>query len=163
MSFLIILFLSIWNSANATHYVLGYSSVDDWEIRWWGSTKYSTEWSNSISMWNNYWNINIAPDTTFTYEDVTVSDVYLSSASRSWMHSYYLFGTDTIKLNKYYLDWDSVSWDFSSSEKQHTIGHELWHALWLDHHNLYWNVLRSWKWTYTILWSQDKYDYDYLW
>lgn len=162
ISFLIFLTLLFVNSAYAIHYLQGSTSVDNWEIRWWWTTKYSTQWNNAISMWNNYWSINIAPDTVYTYEDLTVSDVYRDDVTWSW-RMYISAWADDLELNTWFLDWKSYAWSFSSSNKQHTIWHELWHSLGLAHHNLSWNVLRSWKWSYTSLWTQDKYDYDYLW
>lgn len=158
----IITLLTIIGNVYAVNYILWYSAVDDGEIRWWWTTKYSTQWNNAVSMWNNYWDINIAPDTIYTYEDLTISDVYLSDVTRGWG---YLpsFWADNLYFNKYFLDWDSPLWSFTSNEKQKTIWHELWHALWLDHHNISWNVLRSWKYSYITLWTQDKADYDYLW
>lgn len=163
-SFLIFtLFLLFVNWVYAVNYILPNNSVDAWEIRWWGTTKYTTQWNNAISMWHNYWVIDILPDTLLTYEDLRVSDVNITNVTWAWVHTWSLLWTDTLKLNTYFLDWLSYAWTFSSSNKQHTIWHELWHALWLDHHNISWNVLRSWKWTYTTLWTQDKADYDYLW
>jgi len=158
-----IVFLLFVNSVYAVNYVLTYNSVENWEIRWWWSTKYTTQWNSAISMWNNYWKVDILPDTISTYEDLTVSDVTLSNVWWSGQHTYYSWGSDTLKLNTYLLDGKSIAWTFSSAEKQHTIWHELWHAYWLAHHSLVWNVLRSWKWAYTVLWTQDKLDYNDLW
>lgn len=162
LSFIVILLSLFVNSVYAIHYLQWSTSVDAWEIRWWGVTKYTTQWSNAISMWHNYWPIDILPDTASTYEDMTVKDVYRSDVTWSWRMTPSA-GADSLELNTWFLDWLSYAGSFTSSNKQHTIWHELWHALGLAHHNISLNVLQSWKQTAITLWIQDKYDYDYLW
>lgn len=61
----------------ATNYVKGkdFSAVDSGEIRWGGSTQYSTQWYAAIYTWSALNKIKILPDTFYTFEDLTVSDV----------------------------------------------------------------------------------------
>lgn len=142
----------------ATHYVLGYSAVDENEIRWGGSTTYSTQWNSSISTWNALGKVNIAADTVWTYQDLTVSDVNSSTGSWAGVTGRYSnsSGSDTLKLNKYYLG------DDTSAQKQNTASHELGHALGLAH-STSGNLLYSTQTSQTSLGSQDRDDYGYLW
>jgi hypothetical protein len=57
------LLLTSASVAHAAHYLLGKSSVDELEIRWGGSTTYSTQWTAAIATWNARGGVNIAPDT----------------------------------------------------------------------------------------------------
>ena len=140
----------------ATHYILGYSSVDSGEIRWGGHTTYSTPWNKAIATWNALGKINITPDTIYTYEDLRVKGV-----DRSWVtwtgRYIYSIGTDTIQLNRYYLDSDR------SGEQQNTATHELGHSLGLDDHEIYGNIMYYAQTSQTALGSQDIDDYGYLW
>lgn len=52
-----------------------YSAVDSREIRWSGSTTYSTAWYAGIYTWNQLGKINIAPDTWLTVADLKISDI----------------------------------------------------------------------------------------
>lgn len=140
----------------ATQYVSGYSSVDAGEIRWGGSTGYSTQWNAGISTWNALNKINIAPDTIFTYEDLTVSDVNRSDVGWVGLYSYYPVGTDTLQLNSYYLNGNT------DAQKQNTTTHELGHALGLAH-SFSGNVLYAYQTSQTSLGAQDISDYRYLW
>lgn len=158
LSLFVLSLLLFVNSAFAVNYLQGSDSVDDWEIRWGGSTKYTTEWNNAISVWNNHGSINIAPDTAYTYEDLTVDDVYAVNSGWSW-RMWTSAGSDDLELNTYYLDM-SV---YTSVNDQHTIAHELWHSLGLAHHSLSWNMLQSGRQSNITVWSQDEKDYDYLW
>ncbi len=116
-------FIFFANIAQA--HFLGYSSVDAGEIRWGGSTTYSTQWNAGISTWNNLSPIDILPDTWWTYEDLTVSDV---NRADGFAGLYTPFtGADTIELNKYYL------WNDTSAQKQNVTTHELGHSLGLGH------------------------------
>lgn len=139
-------------------------SVDNLEIRWWWSTKYTTELNNSIATWNNQWSVNIAPDTAFTIEDLTIQDVFLEDPSNDyiWMWEYFSSWVDYIYLNTYYLDWFSSAWSFSFLEKQKTITHEWWHSLWLAH-SFAWNIMQQWKMPRINLGTQDISSYDTKW
>jgi hypothetical protein len=57
---------------------LGCSAVDDMEIRYGGSTAYGIPQDHSIDTWNELGKVNIAPDTSWTFEDLTYSDYYNS-------------------------------------------------------------------------------------
>lgn len=153
---LVLAFVFLGNTAYAAHYVLGFSSVDDGEIRWGGSTQYSSEWNSSISTWNALGEINIAPDTWWTFEDLTVDDVYESSGSWTGRWIYRSYWTDDIELNEYYLDYNTTN------EKKNTITHELGHALGLAH-SYYGNIMYYAQTSQTSLGSQDISDYNYLW
>lgn len=154
LAFLVFL-LSVSSVTHAVHYVDYSNSVDDGEIRWGWSTKYSSQLSIAIATWNNYWDIDILPDIRQTYEDVHVSDVYYPDETWRWKWSHW-FGTDTIKFNTAEMD------DGPSSFLQKTVTHEFWHALWLDH-SYYWNIMYRYPASQSYLWNQDEDDYDYLW
>jgi len=146
-------FLLLANVAQA--HFLGYSSVDDGEIRWGGSTTYSSQWNAGISTWNGLDPIDILPDTWWTYEDLTVSDVNRSDVG--WVGRYInSVGSDDIELNRYYLDNDT------SAQKQNTTTHELGHALGLAH-SFSGNVMYYAQTSQTALGSHDISDYNYLW
>ncbi len=141
----------------AAHYVTGYSSVDGNEIAWGGSTIYSTEWTSAISTWNALGKVNITPDTIYTIEDLTVSDVNSSTGAWAATASIWTYrsGADKIQLNKYYLS------SLSSSKRQNSCTHELGHALGLAH-SISGNIMYLAQTTQTTLGSQDTSDYSYL-
>lgn len=143
-------------SASVAHaHFLGYSSVDSGEIRWGGSTTYSTEWSGGISTWNALGAINIAPDTIWTIEDLTVSDTNAGDSGWTGQYTYYSLGADTIQLNTYYLSGDT------SSERQNTTTHELGHSLGLAH-SYSGNIMYSSQTSQTSLGTHDTEDYNTL-
>ena len=155
---LLVLFFSA-SAAFATNYVSGYSSVDAGEIRWGGSTIYSTQWNGAIGTWNALPNgVNIAPDNFWTYEDLRVSDVNSSTGSWTGVTGKYIYslGTDNLKLNTYYLNANS------NSRRQNTATHELGHALGLAH-SFSGNILYYAQTTQTALGTQDVTDYTFLW
>lgn len=110
----------------AQAHFLGYSAVDSGEIRCGSSTTYSTQWSAAISTWNALGVINIAPDTIFTLEDLTVSDIYEPGSGWTGLYTPSA-GADDIELNTYYLSGDT------NAERKNTATHELGHALGLAH------------------------------
>lgn len=150
----LVTFLFSAGVASATNYVLGYSSVDAGEIRWGGSTAYSTQWNAGISTWNALNPIDILPDTIYTYEDLTVSDVNRSDGYAG-LYTYQA-GADTIELNQYYL------WDDTSAQKQNVTTHELGHSLGLAH-SISGNIMYYQQNSQTSLGTQDTTDYHYLW
>lgn len=140
----------------ATHYVQGYSAVDGREIRWGGSTKYSNQWNKAIDTWNALGKINITPDTFWTIEDVRVIDINRSDGKWAVWAGGYEYSTRSVYLNEYNLAGDN------SYEIQNTTTHELGHALGLDHHPLYGNIMYEEQTDKTYLGLQDKGDYAYL-
>jgi hypothetical protein len=141
--------------AFAAHYVEGYSAVDEGEIRWGGTTKYLTQWKAGISTWQALRKIYIAPDTVWTFEDLTVSDVYNSDTQfAGWYQP--KVGSDSLKFNTYYMN------KATNAQKQLASTHELGHALGLDH-SIPGNVMYFMGDSQTWLGTQDKYDYRYLW
>lgn len=161
---ILILFLAIFltpaSMVNAAHYLTGVSSVDSGEIRWGGSTVYSTQWYAAIYTWNALNRINIAPDNFYTYEDLTVSDV--NRGDGEWKnipgrYTHYYYYTDAIKLNQYYLN------NYSVFQRQMAATHELGHALGLNDHGLSGNVMYRYVTSRTALGTQDVFDYRYLW
>ena len=133
------------------HFV-GYSSVDEWEIRWGGLTQYSNEWNAGIATWNALGLVNIAPDTIFTIEDLTVIDVNLSDVP--WVGEWDPNSSpNTIKLNTFYL------YNDSPQEKQNVITHELGHALGLDH-SPYGNIMYYTQTNLIALGTHDIWDYN---
>lgn len=153
-SLLVVVFSA--SAALATNYVLGYSSVDAGEIRWGGSTTYSTQWNGAIGTWNALSNgVNIAPDTAWTYEDLRVSDVNRSYVT--WTGQYTRSaGTDNLRLNRYYLN------NNTNAQRQNTATHELGHALGLAH-SISGNVMYYAQTSQTSLGTQDVTDYTFLW
>lgn len=149
-SFLII------NITYATNYLLWYSAVDAWEIRWGWSTTYSTQLNSAIATWNNYWVIDILPDNALTYEDLRISDI--NDINEAWYWVYLVSSwTDNLKLNKAYMS------GLTTTQRQNVITHELGHSLWLAHsipNNI---MIAVWELNRIVLWTQDKADYDYLW
>lgn len=109
--------------ADWVSHLLPYSSVDAGEIRWGGSNWYSSNRSSSISSWNGLGIINIAADTSSTYEDLHFSDVYRSDLIWAGLHTYWGAATDTIEMNNFYLD------QYSSVITTTIFVHELGHAL----------------------------------
>lgn len=144
-------------SAKAVNYVLGYSSVDNGEIRWGGSTQYSTQWNGGIGTWNARNKVLIAPDTIWTIEDVTVSDVSIPNEPWAGKHTRYIPGADTIEFNTPKMN------GTSSAFKQNIATHELGHALGLDHHSVSGNVMYVFGSSQITLGTQDVNDYVYLW
>lgn len=162
--FVAVLFLLLGSLSGAasvfavTHYTSSVSSVDGSEIAWGGSTTYNSQWTSAIATWNARGKINITPDTVYTIEDLTVSDV--NSSTGAWTATTSLWthygGADTIQLNKYYLS------GVSSSKKQNTCTHELGHALGLAHSPMSTNVMYRAQTSQTSLGAQDISDYSYL-
>ncbi len=141
----------------ATHYVLGYSSVDSGKgLEWGGSTAYATEWNSSIATWNARGKVTISADTMFTLQDLTVSDAYSPAASWAGVYTYKgAWSAETLQFNTYYLD------RFSSAQKQNVATHELGHSLGLAHSTAG-MVMYKYVSTVTALGAQDTGDYTYL-
>jgi hypothetical protein len=102
----------------------GYSSVDLGEIRWGGSTKYSSGLSTSIDRWNAMGRVAIAPDTVYSTEDLTYIDAYRSDVSWDGVYINKVFA-DTIQYNNYYLDMSKYTYSVIRGVQTHEIGHAL--------------------------------------
>ena len=111
--------------ANETVHELSHGgSVDSGEIRWGGSTKYSTAWSHAVTTWNAMGKVTIAPDTASTYEDLTISDV--SKSSETWTGLYTnSIGADTIQFNTANMDKAGRTDDHNKKTATHELGHAL--------------------------------------
>ncbi len=153
VSLMTLLLMGAAMSAQATNYVSGQSSVDSGEIRWGGSTQYTWERDDAILTWNNENPINIAPDTVWTVEDLTFSDVNCGCYpwSGAWQPN---TGADSLFLNLAYMP-------SNYDNRRHVVTHELGHALGLAH-SVSGNVMYNSAYQYT-LGSQDLTDYHYLW
>ncbi len=67
--------LSNVSFTHAEHYITKYyHSVDNREIRYGGNTQYSTAFNEAKNEWNNLGYVNMAPDTWYTWEDLTLKD-----------------------------------------------------------------------------------------
>lgn len=134
---------------------LGYSSVDDREIRYDESTKYNTELSNSLSQWNAVGSVDYKVDTWYTYEDVHLNDTRRSDVSWVGLYSYGP-GTDQIYFNTFYMD------GFTWCRRTKTVLHEMGHALGLAH-SYHPNIMAQGDVGHCTLQAHDKSDYRALW
>lgn len=152
---LVVMCAFVYTASYAANYVLWYSSVDEWEIRWGWSTIYASQLTSTINTWNALWKILIAPDNAYTYEDVHVSDTSLNWVwwYGRWVPSY---GTDKLQFNTAQMNF------LTDSRKQWVALHELGHALWLEHHDLWDNVMYFQTVSRTSLGKQDIADYRYI-
>jgi len=67
-----LLALLVTLSASAVHaHFTGRSAVDSGEIRWDGSTTYTSARDFGISVWNSLGSIDILPDNVWVVEDLT--------------------------------------------------------------------------------------------
>ena len=160
-----------WSSVQAVnHYVLGYDSVDDGEIRYtvdFDHSGYYNDFNYAKNKWNNYSDaVKILPDAWNTVNDLNIYEINSDADDDrfyGWYTYYWFWGmTDTIEINHYWTIEDELSVD----ERRNTMLHELGHALGLDHSytdfdNDQVNVMHDYL--TTILGKQDKSDCDYLW
>lgn len=152
---LVLSFVLLFGTNTAAAHFTGNNSVDGDEIRWGGSTTYSTAWNGGISLWNGLNPIDILPDSYFTIEDLTIADT--SQPLLGW-YAAYDPSNDYIYFNTYSTRMPSLS----SSQKKNIAAHELGHALGLGHHSISNNVMDDTSF-YTSIGTHDESDYDYLW
>lgn len=133
---------------------LGYSSVDNGEIRWDASNWYSSNRTTAISNWNNLDPINILPDTVWSVTDILFTDVNRSDVT--WAGKYY-YSSGAIQVNNYYLD------QYNNDDRTNVFAHEIGHALGIgDHTNTICLMFESVT-GITTPQSHDIADYNALW
>jgi hypothetical protein len=141
--------------ASANVYLLGVSAVDEGEIRYGGSTQYTTAQEYSFDLWNDLGEVDILPDTIWTYEDVQYGDYYDEDDGAVGYYQPLTPYTDLIRFNEYYFD------SYTSSYRKMAASHELGHALGLDHSNQN-NIMCSYATSRTTLGVDDIDSYNYL-
>lgn len=114
-------------SGTASAHFLGYSSVDAMEIRWGGSTQYTTQRDHSHSTWNALGKVNIAPDAWWTQEDLTYYDVNRTDIPNCGWYDYDVIGADDLVFNVWVMD------SFGANQKKYCALHEVGHSLGLAH------------------------------
>lgn len=135
-----------------------YHAVDAGEIRYGGTTKYTTSRAHGIAAWNAMGKVYFGADTASTIQDLTFSDVYTAADWNGYYMSYP--GADTIRFN------DRTMQNRTSSQNKKTATHEMGHALGLaDHEDSYYsNIIMYGKGSSVIyLQSHDKADYNDKW
>lgn len=100
---------------------------------WTGSTKYQALFNTSVSAWNTYMGINRFRNRT-TGVDCVISDRYEDPYNDNAIARTYSSG----KIEFYTKEMDAMS---SNAQRQHTITHELGHALGLAHNNGSGNIM----------------------
>lgn len=146
-------------AATGAGHTLTYSSVDNGEIRYGGSTKYSTNRTHANSQWNSLSSVDILPDSATAIQDLTYMDVY-STETFSGRYTHNLIGADTIKFN------DRIMQDRTSTWNNKTATHELGHAVGLDdHEGSSWSGIIMYNTSSEVqkLQAHDKEDYNDRW
>lgn len=92
-------------------------------LDWDGSTKYMTEWYNSVNTWNAYKKGVIRVDRWNTIEDVEISDKKTRDGAT------YAITSEDGRIIFYKNEMDELSF----KQRQAVVTHEIGHALGLDH------------------------------
>ena len=155
-----------WSSVQAVnHYVSGYDSVNNGEIRYtvdFDHSDYYNDFNYAKNIWNNYSDaVQIKPYALGNH-DLKIYEIY------DWQKKYFgayipkeiWWDYDKIEINHFWINW----YNFNINQKRSTIMHELGHSLGLDH-SYSGNVMYRWNGGLSQVWlgNQDKVDYDYLW
>lgn len=128
----LIIIISIIVYANTTVHLLGYSAVDNGEIRWVSTTGYTTERDFAINLWNAENEVDVLADDWYTDADLIFLDCDEDAVEWTGRYVPVYFLDDEIQLNKFYLE------DFSVVKRKKTVSHELGHALGIgDHYDGY--------------------------
>lgn len=149
------LIISSISISSASVFLTGVSAVDNGEIRYGGSTQYTTARTYSINTWNGLGEVNIAPDTIYTVEDLNYGDYYDSDTTAAGYYQPTSVGADRLRFNRYYLD------NYTDAKKKNVALHELGHALGLAHSTTG-NVMYSKVAGTTLLGYNDIDSYNYL-
>jgi Pregnancy-associated plasma protein-A len=140
----------------ALAHFLSFSSVNNCQIRWTGTTQYWGARDLAIAEWNALGRIAILQHSgSSTTADIRFGDTY--RADVTWVGLYQnQGGPDAITFNRYYMD------QYYSPKKTNTALHELGHALGLDH-SFSGQVMKSSVSSVTELKTHDAADYNALW
>ncbi|MBN8193406.1 hypothetical protein JI667_14745 [Bacillus sp. NTK074B] len=150
--------LGVANASTGSDHQSIFDSVDGGEIRWGGTTKYSSYVSTSHTVWENVGRIDFAKDTATTIQDLTYDDVYTTEGIYGrWTP---LAGADKLIFN------DRLLQNASSFVKNHVAAHEAGHALGIkDHGDSKYNgiLMSAKKMEVATPQSHDKSDYNSRW
>lgn len=155
---------TIWLTASAVSaHSLGYSSVDDCEIRWQDYTKYDTERVTAQNAWEDLKGsdncVDLAPDTWYTVADLKWMDVDEPNAAwiGRWGYRPGIAHADLIHFN-------IPKMDVANSCKRKGVAiHELGHAHGLDEAYFFDSVMNPWVSDICELRDHDISDYEELW
>ncbi|MEV8311294.1 matrixin family metalloprotease [Streptomyces flavidovirens] len=113
----------------ASAHELGFSAVDNGEIRWWEYTRYDTEIAHAHSTWDALGHINIAKDGLLTVEDLEWNDADRCDVTWVGLYDYDLVFADEVYLNVCNFN----KYDYDLFKRKGTAAHELGHALGIAH------------------------------
>ena len=140
----------------ALAHFLTFSSVNNCQIKWTGTTQYWGARDLAIAEWNALGRIAILQHSgSSTTADVRFGDTYRSDVT--WVGLYNnQGGADSITFNRFYMD------QYYSPKKTNTALHELGHALGLDH-SFSGQVMKASVSSVTEPKTHDTADYNALW